>query len=340
MCFEDSYGPSLLLRNPELLRTLKDCKMLESVWVQFAAQCLDGDRIAAEKCFFSLRGFQNLTSLSLYNFYGEHNRLTKDIARVLSKCPTLKHLALGMACDCDYDFLPGAVILEDDDDTFLKDLSLQYASQDNARPLALQTLRLGHGMCLYESSLPIAGNFLAKFVDLAVLKTLHIFNGLVKYGSIDEEAQDIEIDWSLLKDCKSLRQLSVNTLTRDVRRWLNDDGISVQELIVTDREGMYDEGLSEFYALTLPRLSMLFVCEESVSKCIPEDPWTDTDSSATDPSDADILDFEAEGPSPESEKPTPTILDHLRDGECQLTKLAFYLNFNTQLVRSTFLFLM
>lgn len=350
------------MRNSELLKTLKNCKTLKNISIQFASQYLE-DIVAAGNCFISLKGFKNLESLELYNFYGDEKRLTRDIDGVLSNCPSLKTLGLGKACDCDCKNLPEAIILVSEC-KFLENICIEFASRSKV-PLALNTLRLGHGLCLFGSSSPAVGNVLEKMVKIAGLRKLHVFNGFIKYN-MDEDRQRMEIDWSLLKDCTSLHQLSVSRLEDDVRKWLNGGGNSVEELIVTDHYSLYDEEMDEWDALNLPNLSMLFTREITVPKRTAEDDWLDTDSSGTESSDTEMSDNELPDidsldldsldvklsdidswgsdalNSDESSclqgrsRSAMTVLDRLHDHGSHLEKLGLCLDFERQWVSSVF----
>jgi hypothetical protein len=348
--FTDSYGPPLILRHPELLRILKESQTLKHVSIEFASQWLE-DRIAARNCSITLKGFRNLTSLEVYHFYGDEERILKDLVSALVDSPHLQTLGLALACDCDCDALPEAVIMDFEFD-FLENLCVEYGSRKPTSPLPLKTLKLGHGMYLLKSESTVIDNYLAKLVKISDLRTLHIFNGLMKWESIDEETESMEIEWSLFKECRSLHQLSVTRLEDDVRQWLNTVGNSVQELIVTEHIGIYDAMLENFSALNLPHLSMLFTTEKLRSKPDSEEEWSDTDSfdsqvnsqsvsqSASEPGSSeeeseDATDTDSKPASPlHVDRSIMTVLDRLHDGGSKLTMLSLELEFETQWVRS------
>jgi hypothetical protein len=315
---------------------LKESQTLKHVSILFASQWLD-DPVAATNCFIPLKGFSNLTSLELYHFYGDQERISKDLVSALGDSPHLQKLGLALACDCDCDEFPEAVIVEDEIDFFEK-LCVEYGSQRTMPPLPLKTLKLGHGMYLQKSKSTV-DNYLAKLVKVSGLGTLHIFNGHIKTGSVEEEAKTMEAEWSLFKDCKSLHQLSVTRLEDNVREWLNTVGNSVQELIVTDHYGTYEAGLENFNALNLPNLSMLFTKEEYSPKPASEDEWSDIDSdgsqveSYSDLSEgiATTTDLRV-GSSLHVERSIRTVLDRLSDGGSKLTRLCLDLDFETQWV--------
>lgn len=319
-----------MLRNKNFLNALKNCETLQHLSIQFASQHLD-DNTTACNCSMPLNGFRNLTSLELYQFYGNETQLINDIADVLSNCPRLKKLGLGMACDYDCDGAPEVLIMPGDC-SFLERLCMRYEGQRKSPPLKLETLRLGNGMFLHSPSSPDGSNFLLKLLKVDELKSLHVFNGLVK-GDMDDDEETMEIDWAFLSNCTSLRQLAVTRLQDDVRQWLNNDGKSVQELIVTEHYSMYDDDLDNLDALRLPHLSMLFTRERTVSKRDPEDEWSDVDSWEldSDSEDTDLPDLEPQF-TPKLDRSVITVLDRLYDGGTNLKRLGLCFNFETQWV--------
>lgn len=359
-CFEDSCDPCLMLSDPELLRTLKNSPTLRSLSILFESRSLEMLQ-DAEKCFMPLKGFRNLTSLELYNFYGNETQLVKELAKVLIDCSNLTTLGLGLLCDCDVQITPEIIVL-DEECEFLEHLCHHFASR-GAKPLHLQTLKLGTGMCLVDSTGSSheendsheRNNFLAKLTDLETLRTLHVFNDLVKNGH-DDDGWGLEIDWSLLDDCTNLEQLSVSRFGQDVVSWVLSH-MSIQELIVTHHYGMYDEDLDNFKHLLMPNLRMLFVREISTPKRSDENDWTDisssdedsesstsgeSDANASDPagsessstndqdsdssSDADSFEIER------LDKSTISILDRIPTGGCRLEQLSLCLDLETQWV--------
>jgi hypothetical protein len=349
--FERNFAPALILRNKPLLQRLKNCQTLRQLSIQFSHQLL-GDESGADRCWTKIKGFQNLTSLELYNFFGDEDKLIRDIALLLSDNPRLKKLGLGMAHDANCDGVP-EILITNGNYEFLEKLCKRYASHQGTTPLPLQTLRLGHGMFVRPSKSPVVGNYLGKLVKLDQLKTLHLFNSLL----LDDEDSDIMktvTDWSFFGECKSVHQLSVSRITSDVRSWLCQGGSSVQELFITDHYSMHHPELDNFYVLTLPQLSTLYVREVYVEKAAEDDEWEDTDSSIyssddisfdAELSDAEPSDVELE-PSNVKHSATPTaarsvvsmdrsvitVLDRLPDGGSQLTRLALCIIFENQWV--------
>lgn len=323
-----------MLRDPELLAALKSCQNLRSLSIQFASQYLE-DRLDARNCWIPLEGFRNLVSLELYHFYGDQSRLTMDIADVLSECPNLRTLGLGMACDFDCYVFPEVMVLEDDKRDFLETICVQFEAKGQT-PLSLHTLRLGEGMCLFKSASAKVEDFLAKLVKVSSLRTLHLYNGLAKYGSLEAETEPMIIDWSLLKDCTSLYQLSVARIGHDVREWLNSGGKSVQELIVTERYGIYDKELKNYNAIRLPNLSLLFTAEDFMGETYRDDSSSYEDFFDTD-SDNDSSDLDTWPPKPR--KTIITVLDRLHDGGSQLKQLSLHMNFRNQWVSPSILVL-
>jgi hypothetical protein len=337
--FEESYGPSLILRNPGLLRTLKGCQTLRNLSLQFASLTLD-DPIAAQNCFTSLIGFRNLASLELYQLYGDEKCITTEVALVVSECPGLKILGLGWACEFEGGRIPEVLVLEDGSQ-FFERLCLAYESRGKA-PLALHTLRLGAGICPSRSTSKGAMGLFAGLVNVSRLKVLHIYNGLIKYGSPDAETDLMEVNWALFQDCTSLHQLSISRIQDDVVEWLNNVAKSVQELIVTEHYGKYDRDLDNFRALNLPYLSMIATREMMVSDRADDEGLWETESSEFSESESSLSDTASWGspsdgdssPSnPRPDKSIISILDRLGRGASQLTRLNLGLDFETQWVR-------
>jgi hypothetical protein len=126
-----------MLRDTNILNALKNCETLQDLSIEFASQHLE-DNTAAFNCSMPLNGFRNLASLELYQFYGNETQLINDIAGVLSDCPRLKKLGLGMACDYDCDDLPEVLIMPRDC-SFLERLCMRYEGQRKSPPLKLET---------------------------------------------------------------------------------------------------------------------------------------------------------------------------------------------------------
>lgn len=335
-----------MLRNAELLKALKSCSTLRHLSIQFAAQHLEE---GAEKCFTDLNGFKNLTSLELYHFYSDDAfELIKRITNVLYECPNLKKLGLGRAHDFDRE-LPTPVLIQDLYSGFFQRLCVYYdSSQDAARPLKLETLRLGEGMFLEESD-GECENYLAKLVVLGSLQTLHIWNGLVMEPDIDFDAMEPETDWSMLNDCTSVRHLEVTRLEDDLRKWLNTDGRFVEELVLVEPLNMNDHNIRNLDRLKLPNLKTLFMSEQGASQTDDE-----SDSESEHGSDLQIRTdgiLWVNGNLPDPNSPvaaTPdatgvrvlsnsikSVLDRLHDHGSQLERLALSLDLETQWVSPT-----
>ncbi len=275
-----------MLRDPELLHALKTSSTIKDVSILFASQYLD-DPEDAMNCSIPLEGFKNLTSLELYNFFGNPESLIPDLVDALGECPGLKTLGLSSGCDYDCENLPEALLIDDEEDfDFLHKICENYGSRSRLSPLALDTLRLGQGMYIFDSSImhPVVknqGKYLPKLVQIETLKNLHLFNGLLKEDVYDDP-EPLEVDWSQLEGCKSLQKLSVSIFDEEVLDWLNTSGNSVQDFIVTQHYSMYDKDLDNYKFLCLPQLSMISLREMMVSKRDGDDAWSDTDSSITD----------------------------------------------------------
>jgi len=147
MAFADEYCTVSILRNPKLLTTLKECSSLCGLLIVFGSQYLENETDALN-CWVPLPGFRNLVSLELYRFYGDLAKTTREIVDLLSNCPKLRTLGLGLACNYDCEVAPESVVLEEDKTSFLESLCVRYGDTGNL-PLALHTPRLGDGMCLF-----------------------------------------------------------------------------------------------------------------------------------------------------------------------------------------------
>ena len=306
---------------------MKECKTLAKLSIQWRSQ-YENDDFGVPNSSIPLKVFGNLTSLELYEFSGSEDGLIRDIACLLGNSPHLKKLGLGLAFDCDASGTPEILIVREECD-FLEKLCMQFGSRQQSVPLALRTLALGHGMFPYRSKSPSVGNFLAKLVKIGRMRNLHVFNGLIQSGTEDDDIESMEIDWSLLDGCTSLRQLSVSRLEHDVRKWLNSGGNAVEELIVTDHYGMYEDDLGNFDALRLPQLSMLFTREVTVKRRVDEDAWSDIDSLD---SESVISQSTLSDPSAILDRSLITVLDRLHDGGSHPTRLAICFNFENNWV--------
>lgn len=266
--FESDYDTAMMLHDTRLLSVMKSSR-IKHINIMFAQQYLD-NQLDAMKCYMPLLGFCNLVSLELYNFFGLHFMLAFDIARALTASPQLKTLGLGMTFDFDCDRLPASLILEDKEN-FLEKLCTQFGEQNNSgQQLRLETLRLGYGMWLWEPShSEDPGQYLTKLCDLSQLEVLHIYNGL---GGLDPSDPDIseddsdliEVKWSQLAGCKSIRQISVSRLTEECVDWIRPCGNTVREVIVMDEygESTPKHDLTNF--VFLPNLTTLAVHDKSL----------------------------------------------------------------------------
>jgi hypothetical protein len=268
------------------------------------------------KCNARLRGFKNLASLEIIQFYGDESELIKDVADVLKDCPALKRLGLGMTCEFDCSRFP-EILSASGDCEFLEKLCLRYGTRSS--PLALETLRLGHGMFVFKSKSPNTGNYLSKLVKLQCLKTLHIYNGLVhETDDGNLEAVAMKVQWDFFTACTSLCQLSVTRLDQKVRRWINTYAKSVQELLVTEHYSMYDKGLGNFDILKLPQLSMLFTREMTDCQHLNTHGWQGIDSESREQIHVT--------------RKAITTLDRLPDNIANLTRLGLCIELENQWV--------
>lgn len=313
--FDEDYDSCLIYSNEELLATAKSCSNLRNIFIQFTDIFLD-DPDNAIKCNIPLKGFRNLVSLQLFQFFGEEPQLVKNIVGVLRDCPALKTLGLGLSCEFDCDQIPEILSASGDCD-FLEKLCLKYGTR--SAPLALNTLRLGQGMFVYKSKSPNTGNYLSKLVKFGDIKTLHIYNGLVhETDEWDFEPTPMDVQWKFFAKCTSLRQLSVTRLDKKLRRWLNASGSSIKELLVMEHYSMYDKGLGNFDLLELPQLSTIFTREMTVSRRPNARGWRGIDSESRE----QIY----------LEKENISVLDRLPDNIANLTRLGVCIELENQWV--------
>jgi hypothetical protein len=358
--FEDTYDPALILHHYDLLHTLKSIQTLRYISIHFAPYFIE-DPIEIANCYVPLKGFRNLTSLELYDFYKEYQGIIKDIGTVLCESSFLKKLALGCAVDChhrDEATLYQRTGLGVD---FFERLCEFYGSTSKTGPLALRTLRLGHGIFLHDPEWPTFGSLkshpLPKLLDIKSLEVLHIYNGLVMEDSDLPDSFNPTTNWDLFVpegETKILRQLAVSRLTEDVTIWLRHGRVQVQELIVTDHYHFKDTDLGEFYRLP-SGLSMIWTRDmhpwegsrsrehDSDSESGSDsDEWSDIDSD--DEAELDsflhsgmgLVDYPLDRPPPSPKLSVParikTVLDRLPGGGSSLTQLSLSLDFEKQWV--------
>ncbi|KAK0115629.1 hypothetical protein ONS95_000101 [Cadophora gregata] len=337
----------LLLRNPDLLDCLKSRKSLRNVAIQFcAANCtetVDG----LENCSTTLQGFKNLTSLELYNFYGDCKAILKDIANTLAECPCLKKLGLGRATKTTYGDQNGIgsdelLILDDVD--LLESLCLLYGAQVGTLPLKVHTLRLGYSMFFTEPSSSTVGNYLTKLLDLRTLKSLEMYNGYVLLDAADVSDPDrfkvmLQPPWELLDDC-SLRQLGVTKIDHRVTAYLTGAGQSVEELSVSGAYCMNDPAIQEFNLFSLPNLKSLWTREKFVSRNPNRDNSIDFDSPyETLPQETTVGELEDQDEEEEllwggrlEKKEQKFILHRLHDRGSRLATLAINFDFDSEYI--------
>lgn len=131
---------------------------------------------------------------------------------VLRSCPSLKLLGLSMAYEQSFEGSISEPFVANNFIDFIDRLCTDYGSQDHASPLALESLRLGCGMCIYAGHRSDKESiYLNKLVQLESLRKLHIYNGSDRYEADDDS---IQIDWQQFQGCTSLRQLSVSRFKR------------------------------------------------------------------------------------------------------------------------------
>ena len=99
----------------------------------------------------------------------------------------------------------------------------------------------------------------------------------------------MRIDWSLLQNCLSLKQLAITHLYVDVRKWVNEYGRNVQDFIATGiSDPQWREFGKEFEHLVLPQLSMLFTFESPTVRAPKRDSNLSTDDFESGPISTEI----------------------------------------------------
>jgi hypothetical protein len=166
--------------------------------------------------------------------------------------------------------------------------------------------------------------FLHKLVDVSSLRSLELFNGLVKIGDQLAETDMMYIDWNLLKQCPSLRRLTITALTWDARDWLLKVAPSVQELVITSHS--YRAFRDEYIKL-LPQLSMIYAMNE---KILPGGSLLGEAPSDLDSSDLDSTDDEQE--NKELLLEATAFIHCLNAASRHLKKLSFALDFDKDFV--------
>ncbi len=275
------------------------------------------DYTAACRCWIPLHGFKNSASLELYNFHGNFPLLIEDLVNVLTDCPELKVLGLGMQHDDGVEPPPGHLLVNHAID-FIEKLCLDYGSRGRTSPLSLDTLRLGRGVSIYKLDVNSERGYLNRLVKLNGLRSIHLYNGSAGY---EEDPSTCETDWFELKDCKLLQHLSVTRFNEHVRYFLNNYGNTVKELIITDLYSPFDEELDNLDLLENDHLSMLFV----QTKAPTPDEFHDWVGRHYPPFDR-----------ARSDDAVGIVLDRLHDKGAQLTRLGLCLDFWMQRVRNTF----
>lgn len=310
----------LALQEPCVANKLKQQPRLKNLWIEYSTT-MPEEKLTSRNCWHPLEGFCNLTSLDLYNFYGDKSHITADLAQCLVNCPNLKSLGLGQGADLDFSYLWPAVVQTEDDD-FLEQLCLLYQTRYKGSPLNLHTLRLGCGTSPYAPKLKNNHSYLKKLVYTKELRTLDLFNGIwVKYLGGDS-FDNLPIDYQLLDDCESLTDLSVTNFEDDVKSWLSDKRrSSIRKISAADYS---HESLELFPKLNLPNLSTIFT--HIIFNAEPQDLSVDL------PDDDDHFNFHRH-PILDSAVSKYTILDNFPNHGLQgLTRLKLCIHFETQWV--------
>ncbi|KAE8440689.1 hypothetical protein EG329_006807 [Mollisiaceae sp. DMI_Dod_QoI] len=322
-----------ILQEQSILEALQSSS-LQNLMVTFNnIRFLDaaGDRQTwLSRSYIPLGGFQNLTSLEVYQLcHLDEVTLLEDLAGVIRRCPQLKKLGLGGYERGEDDGLfPKDIIINNACD-FLEKLCLRYSAYKDTKPLALTTLRLGHGLLLLKHTSLDCDNYLAKLVEVTTLESLHITNGAIRRISGITRRKiwsAMQVDWSMLENCKSVRQLAVTALDMGARRWLNGVGKGVEDLIITSHYNRTKTCAKNFDRLRLPNLKMLVVHESFHPRTRLRRDATGAPEKLTDDTIPGLPGF----PENIEVLGTTTVLDRLHDNGRFLKRLAICIDLESQ----------
>lgn len=124
------------------MEAVKKPPLLQNLLIHFRELLEPRSGRGREGSFLPLNGFRNLTSLEIYDFYGEKIYLLSNLATALENLQKL-----GLSMNCGYDHETECTRLEFRGRYFEK-LCLRYASKAGSRSLPIESLRLGCGLCV------------------------------------------------------------------------------------------------------------------------------------------------------------------------------------------------
>jgi hypothetical protein len=263
---KDPEAPTRILTQFGILQALKLCTFLQNLSIQLD---INGN-LGGSFYFFPIKGLQNLSSVELYNLHKPKDALIRQLVNVLIRCPQLRTLGLSLSCECDDGWIPSVLLVYEMHVNFFERLCNEYSAKRGSKPLELQNVRLGYGLYIISKNMDgdgasdeeqkwCPGNFLAGFVKLDGLKTLHLYNGPSHHlGNGEHHEKPLDIAWSFFHDCASLRHFQITRLSSEAVEWLADHGNEIEELIVTDYYNIFDEELETLRKSQLPKLTMLF----------------------------------------------------------------------------------
>lgn len=160
--------------------------------------------------------------------------------------------------------------------------------------------------------------YLEQLTNTSFITDLGFFNGLIAEESSNNINQFCDIDYRLLDNVGSLRNLKITRVDSALRAWMDDAArklSDLRKLRVTQLYSTYDTLLEEFNTLGLPRLSELSIRE--VTNVL---------------NTSNLLTRVLDKPPECDALASHTILDRLPGHGRSLTKLAVHLDFATQWV--------
>ncbi|KAM0140945.1 hypothetical protein ACHAO1_002071 [Botrytis cinerea] len=167
-----------------------------------------------------------------------------------------------------------------------------------------------------KPALEMVDKYLEQLTNTSFITDLGFFNGLIAEESSNNINQFCDIDYRLLDNVGSLRNLKITRVDSALRAWMDDAArklSDLRKLRVTQLYSTYDTLLEEFNTLGLPRLSELSIRE--VTNVL---------------NTSNLLTRVLDKPPECDALASHTILDRLPGHGRSLTKLAVHLDFATQ----------
>jgi hypothetical protein len=162
----------------------------------------------------NIGGFQNMTSLNLFDIYGDVTTNIKALVSIFLASPNLLDLGLGLP----YTYR------RSDANNFLCQICRSYAAS-GGRPLSLKRLYLDQGLIIYaddEKSHRSETSYISLLTDLSALQSLHVHNDFTPnaFGEYPSWVRlGGKLAYNTMSDpsrCLSLRRFSAAKLDEDL----------------------------------------------------------------------------------------------------------------------------